>query len=85
MKIKESFRLNKVILKKFIKHDMIDGCKLRLKRQSSHSRHHFLADEWETREVREAWELEDPGRDGGFDDGLPLMTLADFDSLPEGV
>lgn len=35
------------------------------------------------REVREAWELDDPGLEGGFDDGLPLTIVPPLGVLPD--
>lgn len=36
-------------------------------------------------EVRETCEEAEPGLDGGFDEGLPLMTDPDFEARPVGV
>ena len=35
--------------------------------------------------MRETCEVAEPGLDGGFDEGLPLITDPDFETRPIGV
>ena len=47
--------------------------------------YHFFPDDFGVRAVREAREPDEPGRDGGFDDGLSLLIDPAFESRLGGV